>query len=88
MPLQHAGCLVRRFDRLPSPPFALLLLGDDERSGGLRRAPVGRAVRHHALRWLSRLRRWNLGQLRPHGAGPLVGQSDRRHLARPALQQL
>jgi hypothetical protein len=72
MPLHQTGCLVRRFDRLPSPTVALLLLGDDERLGGLRRVPVSRAVRHHG----------------PHGAGHLVGQSDRRHFARPALQQL
>jgi len=44
-PLHHSGFPVRRFDRLPSPASALLLLGGDERLGGLRRAPVGRAVR-------------------------------------------
>ncbi len=70
--LAPSGVSVRRFDRLPSPTVALLLLGDDERSGGLRHAPVSRAVRHHG----------------PQNAGHLVGQSDCRHFARPALQQL
>src|SRR3954453_19515115 len=72
MPLHHAGWFVRRLDRLPSLTVTLLLLGDDERSGGLRRAPVSRAVPHHG----------------PQSAGHLVGQSDRRHFARPAPQQL
>jgi len=72
MPLRQTGCFVRRFDRLPSPTVALLLLGDDERSGDLRRAPVSRAVRHHG----------------PQRAGHLVGQSNRGNFARPAFQQL
>ena len=91
MPLQQAGCLVRRFDRLPSPTVALLLLGDDERSGGLWCAPVSRVVRHHALRWPSNRSKpigWNLCPLRPHDAGYLVGQSNRGRFAWPALQQL
>ena len=50
-PLQQAGCPVRRFDRLPSPASALLLLGG-ERSGGLRRPPqaVPFAIMAHRVR--------------------------------------
>ncbi len=70
-PLYQAGFLARRFDRLPSLAIALLSLGDDERSGGHRLAPISRFVRHHG----------------PRDAGHLVGQSHRRHFARPALQQ-
>lgn len=70
-PVNQAGCLARRFDRLPSLASALLPRGDDERLGGLRHGPVGRVVRHHG----------------PQDAGHLVGQSNSGQLTRPALQQ-
>src|SRR3954466_7026726 len=44
LPLHQAGFPVRQFDRLPSLAIASLLLGEDERSGSLRRSPVSRVV--------------------------------------------
>ncbi len=50
--------------------------------------PVDLATRHHPLRWLSTepADRRSLGQLRPDNSDDLVGQRNRRDLARPALQ--